>query len=37
LKGKKVWLDAKMFTKHKATVPDKFAYLLGDAKGAKST
>ncbi len=25
-KGKKVWLDAKTFTKHKATVPDKFAY-----------
>jgi hypothetical protein len=37
LKGKKVWLDAEMFTKHRATVPDKFSYLLGDAKGAKST
>ncbi len=34
--GAKVWLDAKTFTKHRATVPDKFAYLLGDAKGAKS-
>jgi hypothetical protein len=36
-KEKKVWLNAKTFTKHKTTVPDKFAYLLGDAKGAKST
>jgi hypothetical protein len=35
-RGAKVWLDAKTFTKHRAAVPDKFAYLLGDAKGAKS-
>jgi hypothetical protein len=33
--GAKVWLNAETFTKHKATVPDDFVYLLGDAKGAK--
>jgi hypothetical protein len=37
LKGKKVWLDAETFMKHRATVPDKLSYLLGDTKGAKST
>jgi hypothetical protein len=34
--GTKVWLNAETFAKHKATVPDKFAYLLGDGKGPKS-
>ncbi len=36
-KGKKVWLDAETFRKHRATVPDEFTYLLGDTKDAKST
>jgi hypothetical protein len=35
--GNKVWLDANTFTKHRATVPNKYAYLLGDSKGPKST
>ncbi len=35
--GKKVWLDANTFAKHRAMVPDKYAYLLGDSKGPKST
>jgi hypothetical protein len=35
-KGKKVWLDADTFAKHKVTIPDKFANLLGDSKGPKS-
>jgi hypothetical protein len=35
-KGKKVWLDADTFTKHKVTIPDKFAYLLRDLEGPKS-
>ena len=35
--GKKVWLDATTFAKHRATVPDKYAYLLGDSKGPRST
>ena len=34
--GKKVWLDADTFAKHKITIPDKFAYLLGDSEGPKS-
>ncbi len=34
--GTKVWLNAETFAKHKATVPDKFVYLLGDGKGPKS-
>jgi hypothetical protein len=34
--GTKVWLNAETFAKHKATVPDKFAYILGDGKGPKS-
>jgi hypothetical protein len=34
--GKKVWLDADTFTKHKIAIPDKFAYLLGDSEGPKS-
>ncbi len=35
-KEKKVWLDADTFTKHKVTIPNKFAYLLGDLEGPKS-
>jgi hypothetical protein len=35
--GKKIWLDAKTFAKHKNTIPDKYAYLLRDSKGPKST
>jgi hypothetical protein len=35
-KGKKVWLDADTFAKHKIIIPDKFAYLLGDSEGPKS-
>ncbi len=35
--GKKIWLDAETFAKHKNTIPDKYAYLLGDSKGPKST
>ncbi len=35
--GKKVWLDANTFAKHRAMVPDKYTYLLGDSKGPKST
>ncbi len=34
--GKKVWLDAETFAKHKVTVPEKFTYLLGDSNGPKS-
>ena len=35
--GGKIWLDADTFTKHRVTnIPEKFAYLLGDAKGPKS-
>ncbi len=34
--GAKVWHNAETFTKHRAEVPDEFAYLLGDAKDAKS-
>ena len=33
--GKKVWLDAETFAKHKIIIPDKYAYLLGDSKGPK--
>jgi hypothetical protein len=29
-KGRKVWLDADTFMKHKVTIPKKYAYLLGD-------
>jgi hypothetical protein len=36
-KGEKVWLDANRFANHRATVLDKYAYLLGDSKGPKST
>jgi hypothetical protein len=36
-KGKKVWLDADIFAKHNIAIPEKFAYLLGDARGPKST
>ena len=36
-KGKKVWLDADTFMKHKVTIPEKYAYLLGDASGCKRT
>jgi len=35
-KGKKVWLDADTFAKHKIVIPDKFVYLLGDSEGPKS-
>ena len=35
--GKKVWLDAITFAKHKAAVPDNYAYLLGDSNGPQST
>ena len=34
--GKKVWLDADTFAKHKVTVPEKYTYLLGDSNGPKS-
>jgi hypothetical protein len=34
-KGKKVWLDADTFMKHKVTIPEKYAYLLGDGSGCK--
>jgi len=34
--GKKVWLDAETFAKHKITVPEKFTYLLGDSNGPMS-
>jgi hypothetical protein len=34
--GKKVWLDAETFAKHKVTVPEKFTYLLGDLNSPKS-
>ena len=33
--GKKVWLDAETFVKHKIIIPDKYAYLLGDSNGPK--
>ena len=33
--GKKVWLDAETFAKHKIIIPNKYAYLLGDSKGPK--
>jgi hypothetical protein len=36
-KGKKLWLDADTFAKHNVTIPKKFTYLLGDARGPKST
>jgi hypothetical protein len=36
-KGRKVWLDADTFMKHKVTIPEKYAYLLGDTSGCKST
>jgi hypothetical protein len=35
-KGKKVWLEAGPFTRHKVTILKKFAYLFGDLKGPKS-
>jgi hypothetical protein len=34
--GKKIWLDADTFAKHKVTVPNKYTYLLGDSNGPKS-
>ncbi len=34
--GKKVWLDADTFAKHRATIPDKFSHLLANSKGPKS-
>ncbi len=34
--GKKIWLDAETFVKHKVMVPEKFTYLLGDPNGPKS-
>jgi hypothetical protein len=34
--GKKVWLNDNTFAKHRATVLNQFAYLLGDLKGPKS-
>jgi hypothetical protein len=34
--GKKVWLDTDTFAKHRATIPDKFSYLLGNLKSLKS-
>jgi hypothetical protein len=36
-KGRKFWLDANTFMKHKVTIPEKYAYLLGDTSGCKST
>jgi hypothetical protein len=36
-KGEKAWLDAETFAKHNVTIPEKYAYLLGDASGCKST
>jgi hypothetical protein len=33
--GKKIWLDANTFSKHKNTIHIKYAYLLGDSKGPK--
>jgi hypothetical protein len=33
--GKKIWLEADTSSKHKNTIPDKYAYLLGDSKGPK--
>ncbi len=33
--GKKILLYANSFSKHKNTIPDKYAYLLGDSKGLK--
>jgi len=36
-KGKKVWLDSDIFAKHNIVIPEKFAYLLGDARGPKRT
>ena len=36
-KEKKAWLDAETFAKHNVTIPEKYAYLLGDASGCKST
>jgi hypothetical protein len=33
--GKKVWPDADTFAKHRATIPDKFLYLLGNLKDPK--
>jgi hypothetical protein len=36
-KGKEVSLDADIFAKHNIAISEKFAYLLGDARGPKST
>jgi hypothetical protein len=36
-KGKSVWLDVDIFAKHNITIPEKFVYLLGDARGPKRT
>ena len=36
-KGKKIWLDANTFMKHKMTIPKKYAYFLREASGCKST
>ena len=33
--GKKVWLNAKTFAKHKIIIPNKYACLLRDSKGPK--
>jgi hypothetical protein len=37
LAGMKVWLDADTFMKHKVSIPEKHAHLLGDESGCKST
>jgi hypothetical protein len=34
--GKKVWLDAETFAKHKIMIPEKYTYLLGDSNGPMS-
>ena len=33
--GKKAWLDAEAFAKHKIVIPDKYTYLPGDSKSPK--
>jgi hypothetical protein len=33
--GKKIWLDAETFAKHKIVIPVKYAYLLADLNGPK--
>ena len=33
--GKKIWLNANTFLKHKNTIPDKYTYLLRDSKVPK--